>query len=250
MSDSKVLVVTGGSRGIGAAVCRLAGKSGWRVALSYQSNREAADHVVSEIQAAGGEAIAFKADVGSEAEILALFSAVEARWGRIDGLVNNAGIVGHKQRVEDMDVSRLEEMMRVNVIGTMLCAREAVKRMSTGNGGHGGVIVNLSSVAAKLGSPNEFVDYAASKGAVDSFTKGLALEVADDGIRVNAVRPGIIDTEIHASSGQPDRIERMRDKLPLKREGKADEVAEVVLFLLSDASSYVTGTLVDVAGGR
>jgi len=248
MNDGKVLIVTGGSRGIGAAVSRMAGKAGWRVALSYQSNREAADCVVSAIKAEGGEAIAFKADVGSEAEILALFSAVEARWGRLDGLVNNAGIVGHKQRVEDMTVSRLEEMMRVNVIGTMLCAREAVKRMSTGS--NGGVIVNLSSVAAKLGSPNEYVDYAASKGAVDSFTKGLALEVAGDGIRVNAVRPGIIDTEIHASGGQPDRVERLRGHLPLKREGKADEVAEVVLFLLSDASSYVTGTLVDVAGGR
>lgn len=250
MSGGKVLIVTGGSRGIGAAVCEMAGQAGWRVALCYKSNAAAADKVVRDIRGAGGEAFAVKADVGSEADILVLYSVVEARWGRVDGLVNNAGIIDQPQRVEAMSALRIENMLRVNVIGSMLCAREAVKRMSTAKGGKGGAIVNLSSAAARLGSPNEYVDYAASKGAIESFTKGLALEVADCGIRVNAVRPGIIDTDIHASGGQADRVERVRSSLPMKREGTAKEVAEVVMFLLTDASSYMTGTIVDVTGGR
>ncbi|RUT94571.1 SDR family oxidoreductase [Mesorhizobium sp. M7A.T.Ca.US.000.02.2.1] len=246
----KVLLVTGGSRGIGAAICRFGSKAGYRVAVNYAANQDAADALVAEIEAAGGEAFAVKGDVGSEADIVAMFEAVDRAYGRLDAFVNNAGIVDVKARVDEMDVSRLERMMRVNVVGSFLCAREAVKRMSTRHGGSGGSIVNISSAAATLGSPGEYVDYAASKGAIDTFTIGLAREVALEGIRVNAVRPGIIDTDIHASGGQPDRVERFRDLLPMKRAGTVDEVAGAVLYLLSDAASYTTGAILNVSGGR
>ncbi|MBN9072505.1 MAG: SDR family oxidoreductase [Rhizobiales bacterium] len=250
MNGSKVLLVTGGSRGIGAAVVRLAAERGWRVALSYVSNRSAAETVVREAERAGSEALAVQADVGSEADIMRLFETVDRRFGRLDGLVNNAGIVAAKARVDEMGVERLERMMRVNVIGSILCAREAIRRMSTVHGGRGGVIVNLSSRAAVLGGPGEYADYAASKGAIDTFTIGLAREVGGEGIRVNAVRPGLIDTEIHASSGQTDRLERLRGSVPMQRAGEADEVATAVLWLLSDEASYTTGALLDVGGGR
>ncbi|MCF6123462.1 SDR family oxidoreductase [Mesorhizobium sp. M7A.F.Ca.CA.001.07.2.1] len=246
----KVLLVTGGSRGIGAAICRFGSKAGYRVAVNYAANQDAADALVAEIEAAGGEAFAVKGDVGSEADIVAMFEAVDHAYGRLDAFVNNAGIVDVKARVDEMDVSRLERMMRVNVVGSFLCAREAVKRMSTRHGGSGGSIVNISSAAATLGSPGEYVDYAASKGAIDTFTIGLAREVALEGIRVNAVRPGIIDTDIHASGGQPDRVERFRDLLPMKRAGTVAEVAGAVLYLLSDAASYTTGAILNVSGGR
>ncbi|ESY67021.1 MULTISPECIES: SDR family oxidoreductase [Mesorhizobium] len=251
MSEAqKVLLVTGGSRGIGAAICRLGSKAGYRVAVNYATNRNAADALVAEIRAAGGEAFPVKGNVGVESDVVAMFGAVDRAYGRLDAFVNNAGIVDLKARVDEMYVARLERMMRVNVVGAFLCAREAVKRMSTRYGGSGGAIVNISSAAATLGSPGEYVDYAASKGAVDTLTIGLAREVALEGIRVNAVRPGIIDTEIHASGGQPDRVERFRDMLPMKRAGTADEVAHAVLYLLSDAASYTTGAILNVSGGR
>ncbi|MBZ9707602.1 SDR family oxidoreductase [Mesorhizobium sp. ESP7-2] len=249
-ATQKVLLVSGGSRGIGAAICRLGAKAGYRVAVNYASNKAAADALVVEIKGGGGEAVAVRGDVGKETDIVAMFGAVDHAFGRLDAFVNNAGIVDVKARVDEMDVSRLERMMRINVVGPFLCAREAVKRMSTRHGGSGGSIVNISSAAATLGSPGEYVDYAASKGAIDTFTIGLAREVALEGIRVNAVRPGIIDTDIHASGGQPDRIERFRDVLPMKRAGTADEVAGAVLYLLSDAASYTTGAILNVSGGR
>lgn len=244
------LLVTGGSRGIGAAISWLAARKGWRVAVNFVRDEDAAGRVVADIEQAGGEAFAVQGDVGSEADVLAMFDAVDRRFGRLDGLVNNAGVVDVASRVDEMSLERIERMLRINVTGSILCAREAVKRMSTRHGGKGGVIVNLSSAAATLGSPGIYVDYAASKGAIDVFTLGLAREVAAEGIRVNAVRPGIIDTEIHASGGDPDRVAKMRDMLPMKREGTADEVAEAIWWLLSDAASYTTGAVVDVTGGR
>lgn len=251
MSEAqKVLLVTGGSRGIGAAVCRLGAKAGYRVAVNYASNKAAADALVGEIKAAGGDAFAVKGDVGGEADIISIFEAVDRTFGRLDAFVNNAGIVDAKARVDEMSAARLERMMRINVVGSILCAREAVKRMSTRHGGKGGAIVNISSVAAVLGAPDNYVDYAASKGAIDTFTIGLAREVALEGIRVNAVRPGIIDTDIHASGGQPDRVALIQDTLPMKRAGTADEVAGAVLYLLSDAASYTTGAILNISGGR
>ena len=250
MSSEKVLLVTGGSRGIGAAVALGAAREGWRVAVNYVSNARAADLVAEQIVQGGGEAMAVPGDVGKEADILTMFEAVDRRWGRIDGLVNNAGVVDRMARVDTMSAARLERMFRINVIGTILCAREAVKRMSTAHGGQGGVIVNLSSAAARLGSPGWYVDYAASKGAIDTFTKGLALEVAGEGIRVNAVRPGIVATDIHASGGEPDRVAQVRGGLPMKREGQAGEIADGILYLLSERESYVTGAILDIAGGR
>jgi NAD(P)-dependent dehydrogenase (short-subunit alcohol dehydrogenase family) len=247
---NKSLLVTGGSRGIGAAICRLAASRGYRVAVNYASNEAAATALMKEIETAGGEAFAVRGDVGSESDVLAMFAAVDRRFGRLDALVNNAGVVDQMARVEEMSVVRLERMMRINVIGSILCAREAVRRMSIRRGGAGGAIVNVSSAAARLGGPGEYVDYAASKGAIDTFTIGLAREVADDGIRVNAVRPGLIDTEIHASGGQPDRLERIRGAIPMKREGKAHEIATAVVWLLSNEASYTTGALLDVSGAR
>lgn len=251
MNDTgKVLLVTGGGRGIGAAVCRLGAAAGYRVAINYASNQNAANALVAEITASGGEALAIKGDVGSEVDIVAMFEAVDRVYGRLDALVNNAGIVDAKARVDEMSAARLERMMRINVVGSILCAREAVRRMSTLRGGKGGAIVNISSAAAVLGAPGFYVDYAASKGAIDTFTVGLAREVVEEGVRVNAVRPGIIDTEIHASGGQPDRVAQIKDALPMKRAGTADEVAGAVLYFLSDAASYTTGAILSVSGGR
>ncbi|GLS41903.1 glucose-1-dehydrogenase [Mesorhizobium tianshanense] len=249
-APKKVLLVTGGSRGIGAATSRLAAKAGYRVAVNYASNEAAATALVEAIEQDGGEALALKGDVGNEADILSMFEKVDRTFGRLDALVNNAGVVDQRARVDEMSGARLERMMRINVIGSMLCAREAVKRMSTSHGGKGGAIVNISSIAARIGGPGEYVDYAASKGAIDSFTIGLAREVAAEGIRVNAVSPGIIDTEIHASGGQPDRIERMRHFVPMQRAGTAEEVAAAILWLLSDEASYTTGANLEMGGGR
>jgi NAD(P)-dependent dehydrogenase (short-subunit alcohol dehydrogenase family) len=245
----KVVVITGGSRGIGRATAIAAASRGFRVCVSYASNEAAARHVVSAIEASNGKAIAVKCDVGSEADILALFKAADA-FGTLGALVNNAGIVGPSLRVDQMSAGRIERMMAVNVTGSMLCAREAVKRMSTRHGGQGGVIVNLSSVASKLGSPNTYVDYAASKGAIDSFTIGLGYEVAGEGIRVAGIRPGLIDTEIHASGGEPDRAHRLSHMVPMKRVGTAEEIANAIVWLMSDDASYVTGAILDVSGGR
>lgn len=249
-SGRKALLVTGGSRGIGAQTALLAARQGWRVAVNYQANEAAAGKVVAEIEAGGGEAFAVKGDVGSEADILAMFEAVDARFGSLQGLVNNAGVVDIKARVDEISAARIERQMRVNVVGSILCAREAVKRMSTKHGGSGGSIVNISSIAAVLGSAGEYVDYAASKGAIDTFTIGLSREVAEEGIRVNAVRPGITDTDLHASGGQPDRAQRLSGLIPMKRPGKAEEIAEAVVWLLSDAASYTTGAHINVTGGR
>lgn len=250
MSAAPVVLVTGGSRGIGAAVCLAAAKAGWSVVVNYASNAEAADAVVAAIRQGGGSAIAVKGDVGSDADIKSMFAVVDKAFGRLDGLVNNAGIVGPTQRVDEMSVERLERMFRINVTGSILCAGEAVRRMSKRHGGKGGVIVNISSVAAELGSPAQYVDYAASKGAIDTFTIGLAREVATEGVRVNAVRPGIIDTEIHASGGLPDRARDLASTIPVQRPGTAGEVADAVLYLLSDKATYVTGAILNVSGGR
>ncbi len=250
MSERKVLLVTGGSRGIGASIARLAAKAGYRVAVNFVSDTEAAAAVVREIEAGDGEAFAIRADIGEEKDILAMFATVEERFGRLDALVNNAGVVGRRSRLDEMDAARLQRMVAVNTVGTMLCTREAVRRMSTRHGGQGGVIVNISSMAAQLGSPSLYVDYAASKGAVDTFTYGLALEVAAEGIRVNGVRPGIIETDIHASRGEPDWPRDMTSLLPMQRAGQPDEVARAVLYLLSDDASYVTGSILNVSGGR
>jgi len=250
MSERPVLLVTGGSRGIGAAVCLAAAEQGWRVVVNYASNEAAAQDVVARIRDAGGEAMAVKGDVGSEMDILALFAEVDRAYGRLDGLVNNAGIVDRAARVDEMSLERLERMMRINIIGSMLCAREAVRRMSPRHGGRGGAIVNISSMAAVLGSPSQYVDYAASKAAIDTFTVGLAREVASEGVRINAVRPGIIDTDIHASGGEPDRATRLASTIPMQRPGTAREIADAVLHLLSPASSYTTGAILNVSGGR
>ena len=244
-----VCIITGGSRGIGAACVHRAVEAGYDVCFSYVSNADAAQKVVVDVEAAGGKAIAVQSDVASEADILKLFEAADA-MGTVTGLINNAGIVARTDRVENYTYERLERMYGVNVIGSIICAREAVKRMSTNHGGKGGSIVNLSSAAAYLGSPNQYVDYAASKAAIDTFTKGLALEVADEGIRVNAVRPGLIDTDIHESGGETDRVKRLEHMVPMKRGGSADEIAKAVLWLMSDGASYVTGDSINVTGGR
>ena len=247
---SQVLIVTGGSRGIGAATCLLAASQGWAVAVNFVANSLAADEVVRSIRASGGTAIAVQADVGIEAQAVRLFETVDAKFGRLDGLVNNAGVVDMPVRIDEITVARLERMWRSNITSSFVCAREAVRRMSTRHHGEGGSIVNLSSAAARLGSPGQYVDYAASKAAIDTFTVGLAKEVATEGIRVNAVRPGIIDTDIHASGGLPDRAAQVAPMVPMQRAGTAHEVAQAICWLLSDASSYTTGTILDVTGGR
>ena len=249
MTD-KVVVITGGSRGIGRAAALAAAARGYRVVVGYASNKAAADEVVSLISGKNGKAIAVKCDVAHESDILALFKAADA-FGTLGALVNNAGIVGKSGvRVDEMSAERIQQMMAVNVTGSILCAREAVKRMSTRHGGKGGVIVNLSSVAARLGAPNTYVDYAASKGAIDSFTVGLGYEVAGEGIRVAGIRPGLIDTEIHAAGGEPDRAHRLAHLVPMKRVGSAEEIANAIVWLISDEASYVTSAILDVSGGR
>ena len=248
MTD-RVAIITGASRGIGRATAIAAAARGFRVVVGYASNQAAAAEVVAAIEAKNGKAIAVKSDVGSERDILALFKAADA-FGTLGALVNNAGIVGATARVDELSAERIQNMMNINVTGSILCAREAVKRMSTRHGGQGGVIVNLSSVAAKLGAPNTYVDYAASKGAIDSFTIGLGHEVAGEGIRVAAIRPGLIDTELHASGGDPDRAHRLSHLVPMKRVGSAEEIANAIVWLMSDDASYVTSAILDVSGGR
>lgn len=250
MAEQKVVLVTGGSRGIGAATALLAAQHGWAVAVNYVANSLAADEVVRQIRASGGTAMTVQADVAVEAQVVRMFAAVDAKLGRLRGLVNNAGVVDLPARVDAMTVERLQRMWTTNITSSFVCAREAVKRMSSTYGGTGGSIVNLSSAAARLGSPGQYVDYAASKAAIDTFTIGLAKEVAAEGIRVNAVRPGIIDTDIHASGGLPDRVAQVAPLVPMHRAGTAQEVAEAIVWLLSDASSYTTGAIVDVTGGR
>lgn len=245
-----VLIVTGGSRGIGAAACRIAAQRGYAVCVNYVRNEAAASAVVDEIAAAGGKAIAVAGDVSLEADVVRLFERVDETLGPVTALVNNAGILETQTTVEQIDGARLNRVLAVNVVGSFLCAREAVRRMSTRHGGRGGAIVNMSSAAARLGAPNEYVDYAAAKGAIDAFTIGLCKEVAAEGIRVNAVRPGIIDTGIHALGGEPGRVERLAESLPMRRGGSPEEVAGAILWLLSDEASYTTGAFIDVAGGR
>lgn len=245
-----ILLITGGSRGIGAATALLAAQRGYAVAVNYSTHEGAADEVVRQIRASGGKAITVQADVAVEAQVMAMFEKIDAQLGRLTALVNNAGVVDMAARVDEMSVTRLRRMFDINVVGSFLCAREAVLRMSTRHGGVGGAIVNLSSVAARLGGAGQYVDYAASKGAIDALTVGLAKEVAMEGIRVNAVRPGIIETDIHASGGQPGRAQQMAPLVPMQRAGSAREVAQAIVWLLSDESSYTTGSLLDVAGGR
>ncbi len=254
MENAPLLLVTGGSRGIGAATARLAAAQGWDVAINYARDEAAAEAVADEVRALGRRALTLCADVANEGQVRAMFATLDRQVqegvGALAGLVNNAGVVDVTARVDEMTGARLQRMFGVNVFGTMLCAREAVRRMSTRHGGAGGAIVNLSSAAARLGSPGQYVDYAASKGAVDAFTLGLAREVAAEAVRVNAVRPGVITTDIHASGGQPERATRLAPTLPMQRPGTAEEVAQAIVWLLSPAASYTTGALLDVSGGR
>jgi len=247
---NKVIIVTGGGRGIGAATSRLAARRGYAVCVNYARNQDAADRVVQECREAGVEAIAVQGDVSVEDDVIRLFETVDRALGPINALVNNAGILERQMRVDEMDAARIERVLAANVTGTLLCCREAVRRMSTRLGGIGGAIVNVSSVAARVGSPGEYVDYAAAKGAVDAITLGLSKEVAEEGIRVNAVRPGFIYTEIHASGGEPGRVDRVKAFVPMKRGGSPEEVAAPILWLLSEEASYATGTFIDLAGGR
>ena len=246
----KVALVTGGSRGIGAATCVQLAKAGYAVIVNYTASQAISDKLCESIALAGHTALGLQADVSNEAQVMAMFEAIDKQYGRLDVLVNNAGVVDVTARLDEMNMGRWKRMFDINVMGSLLCAREAVKRMSTRYGNSGGAIVNLSSAAAKLGSPAQYLDYAASKGAIDTFTLGLAKEVAAEGIRVNGVRPGIIDTDIHASGGLPNRVAQVAPQVPMQRGGSADEVANAIVWLLSDAASYVTGTTIDVTGGR
>jgi NAD(P)-dependent dehydrogenase (short-subunit alcohol dehydrogenase family) len=245
-----VVLITGGSRGIGAATALRAAQQGFAVAVNYARDAKAANAVVQQIVSAGGTAVAVQADVADEAQVLAMYQAIDAQLGPVTALVNNAGVVDVAARVDEMSVQRIRRMFDINVLGTFICTREALQRMSTRHGGKGGSIVNVSSVAARLGGPGQYVDYGASKGAIDTFTVGLAKEVATEGVRVNAVRPGIIETDIHASGGQPDRAQQMAPLVPMQRAGSADEVANTIVWLLGPDASYVTGANIDVAGGR
>ncbi len=246
----KVLLVTGGSRGIGAATSLLAAEKGWAVAVNYTANPKAAEDVVAQIKQKGGEAMSVQADVANEEQVLAMFEKVRSTLGPLQGLVNNAGVVDVSARLDQMSMARWRRMFDINVLGSMLCAREAIRQMSTLHGGQGGSIVNLSSAAARLGAPGQYLDYAAAKGAIDSFTLGLSKEVAAEGIRVNAIRPGLIDTEIHASGGLPNRVKDLEHLVPAKRGGTAMEVAQAIVWLLSDEASYTTMSFLDVSGGR
>lgn len=247
MSKSPVALITGSSRGIGAATALHLARCGYRVCINYRTDEAAAAAV---LERAGGRGIVIQADVGEEADVKRLFETIDDEFGRLSVLVNNAGVLMRQTTIDGLDAGRIARILRTNVIGTILCCREAVKRMSTGRGGGGGAIVNVSSVAARTGSPGEYIDYAASKGAVDSVTRGLASEVAGEGIRVNAVRPGFIHTGMHADGGEPDRVERLAPSIPLGRGGEPDEIAALIGWLLSDAASYVTGSIIDAAGGR
>lgn len=249
-AETGCVIVTGAGRGIGAATAKLAAQRGYGVCVNYRRDAESARRVVDEILHAGGRAHAAQGDVAIEADVVRLFDAARERLGPLAALVNNAGVLEHHMRLDEMEAGRLERVFATNVIGAFLCAREAVRRMSTRHGGRGGAIVNVSSMAARLGSPNEYIDYAASKGAIDTMTIGLAREVAEEGIRVNAVRPGVIYTDIHASGGEPARVERVKAAVPMKRGGEPEEVARAILWLLSDEASYTTGSFIDVSGGR